>query len=138
MWWEFLIKANANPTHAGGVVYREENGLKEYLLVTAKRFSFMWVLPKGHIEAGESEEKTALREVKEESGMEASICYKIGNSKRLKWNFSVQVVAFYLMKFASVYQINKENREIIWLPREQAIRKLYRRDQKKILQQVNV
>lgn len=116
----------------------ERDGVKEYLLVTTRRFAFMWVLPKGRIKAGESEERAALREVKEESGIKASICHVIGNSKKLRWNFSVQVVAFYLMQFVSVRGVNREKRKIVWLPLEQAISKLFYSNQKKILKQVKV
>jgi 8-oxo-dGTP pyrophosphatase MutT (NUDIX family) len=35
-----------------------------------------WVLPKGMIEAGETPEETAVREVKEEMGVEARIVRK--------------------------------------------------------------
>lgn len=45
-----------------------------------------WVLPKGTVEEGESHEETALREVKEESGVDARILKYIGSSK---YTFSV-------------------------------------------------
>lgn len=45
-----------------------------------------WVLPKGTVEEGESHEETALREVKEESGVDAKILKYIGSSK---YTFSV-------------------------------------------------
>ena len=32
-----------------------------------------WVFPKGHVEAGESEHETALREVKEETGLDVTL-----------------------------------------------------------------
>ena len=131
---ELFYKKNTPPTHAGGVVYREVNGFKEYLLVTSKRFSFIWVLPKGHLENGETEEETVLREVKEESGMKAAIVRKIGNAKRVKWNFKRQVVAFYLMKFVSVHSKNKENRRVTWLPLDKAVDRLYYKYQRRILE----
>jgi 8-oxo-dGTP pyrophosphatase MutT (NUDIX family) len=37
-----------------------------------------WVIPKGHQEKGEELQETALREVKEETGIEAEIIKKIG------------------------------------------------------------
>ena len=40
-----------------------------------------WVLPKGTVEAGESFETTALREVKEETGVSAHIVEYIGKSE---------------------------------------------------------
>lgn len=60
-------------THAGGVVYRMSRGTPEYLLVTARRAPDEWVLPKGHIEPGEDSARTAVREVREEAGIVASV-----------------------------------------------------------------
>ncbi len=40
-------------THAGGIVVRYD-GQPQYLIVTAKYNPDHWVLPKGHIEPGES------------------------------------------------------------------------------------
>ena len=45
-----------------------------------------WVLPKGTVEKGETYEQTALREVKEEAGVRASIVKYIGKSQ---YNFTV-------------------------------------------------
>ena len=45
-----------------------------------------WVLPKGTVEEGETFEQTALREVKEEAGVRASIVKYIGKSQ---YNFTV-------------------------------------------------
>lgn len=129
-------KKNTEPTHAGGIVFREENGCKTFLLISAKNFSGIWVLPKGHIKRSETEAEAAIREVKEESGMKVSIIEKIGNSERLRWNFKKQIVAFYLMKFEAVHSKNRENRKISWLSREDAIRKLFYSDQKKIMRLV--
>lgn len=52
---------------AGGVV---ENENDELLLIELRN---RWDLPKGHIEAGESESVAALREVEEETGVKADI-----------------------------------------------------------------
>lgn len=128
-----LIKKATSPTHAGGVVYRQHNGTTEYLLVSARRFAFIWMLPKGRIKLTEPEEKAALREVKEESGLKAYIRHKIGNSRRLKWNLRWQVVAFYLMEFIQQTSANRENRKTAWLPLDKAINKLFYGTQKNIL-----
>lgn len=45
-----------------------------------------WVLPKGTVEMGEDFKDTAIREVKEEAGVNASIIKYIGNSQ---YSFSV-------------------------------------------------
>jgi 8-oxo-dGTP pyrophosphatase MutT (NUDIX family) len=62
-----------NLTHAGGVVFRKGAKTVEYLLVEASNNRMEWVLPKGHIEAGEEPRETAVREVKEETGQWARV-----------------------------------------------------------------
>lgn len=44
----------------------------EVLLVCGRK-SGAWAMPKGHVEPGESDEQTALREVREEVGLEVEI-----------------------------------------------------------------
>lgn len=61
------------PSHAGGVVYRTRSGRVEYLLVQAKGDAQEWVLPKGHVEPHETTAQAAVREVREETGVWASI-----------------------------------------------------------------
>jgi 8-oxo-dGTP pyrophosphatase MutT (NUDIX family) len=39
----------------------------------------VWILPKGHVEEGENMEETALREVREETGLEAEIVDRLGD-----------------------------------------------------------
>lgn len=53
---------------AGAVVFRASNGVRVYLLL--KYPSGHWEFPKGNIEPGESPIETALREVKEETGLD--------------------------------------------------------------------
>ncbi|MBQ9552282.1 MAG: NUDIX domain-containing protein [Clostridia bacterium] len=56
----------------GAVVYRMINGELRYLLIKNKR-SANWGFPKGHIEPGETQEETAMREVLEETGVHIHI-----------------------------------------------------------------
>ena len=53
----------------GAIVYRKHHGNTEILLIKHVN-SGHWSFPKGHMEAGESEEETALREVREETGID--------------------------------------------------------------------
>lgn len=62
-----------DPSHAGGVVFREQNGRREFLLVEASDSADAMVLPKGHVEEGESHREAAVREVLEETGVWARI-----------------------------------------------------------------
>ena len=71
-----------------------------------------WVLPKGTVEEGESHEQTALREVKEETGVNANIVKYVGKSV---YSFNVpediveKEVHWYLMSADSYY--SKPQRE---------------------------
>lgn len=56
----------------GVLPWRKENGQREYLLVF-EEFSQCWSLPKGHMEMGESQTQTALRELYEETGLTAQL-----------------------------------------------------------------
>lgn len=56
----------------GVLPYRIHNGHLEYLLVY-QTLARCWSLPKGHMEMGETEEQTALRELFEETGLAAKL-----------------------------------------------------------------
>ena len=67
---------------AGGLVI-DSSGTKGLLigridLKDQSREKLLWSLPKGHIEAGESPEQAAIREVKEETGIESEIQKSLG------------------------------------------------------------
>ena len=59
---------------AGGLVVFEKS-----ILLLRNRYG-AWVLPKGRVEPGETEEIAAIREVKEETGVEAQILRPIGTT----------------------------------------------------------
>ncbi|HHZ20069.1 MAG TPA: NUDIX hydrolase [Firmicutes bacterium] len=59
---------------AGGVVLRGEKFL------AMKRFNGVWLLPKGHVDPGETLEETAVREVAEETGLKAQLGPKLGET----------------------------------------------------------
>lgn len=58
-----------NEKSCGAVIYRRKSGNLEFLLIKNRRGG-NWGFPKGHIEKGEDERATALREVKEETGLD--------------------------------------------------------------------
>jgi 8-oxo-dGTP pyrophosphatase MutT (NUDIX family) len=62
---------------AGGVVFRprDDGGFDVALILTHER---RWQLPKGWIDEGESPEQTAVREVREEAGVDAEIVGPLG------------------------------------------------------------
>jgi ADP-ribose pyrophosphatase YjhB (NUDIX family) len=106
-------------SHAGGVVFRHRTDQVEYLLVQAKNAPQEWVLPKGHIEAWERMEETAVREVREETGVWARIKDKL-NTISFAVNGEPAKAQFFLMEAVEAGKPNEE-RENVWLPLTQAL-----------------
>jgi 8-oxo-dGTP pyrophosphatase MutT (NUDIX family) len=67
-------------TSAGGLVVDEAAGTVVGALIGRRdrRGRLLWSLPKGHIEAGESAEQAAVREVAEETGIAGRIVGRLG------------------------------------------------------------
>jgi 8-oxo-dGTP pyrophosphatase MutT (NUDIX family) len=89
----------------------------------------VWALPKGLIDQGERPEQTALREVAEETGIEARAVTKLGDIRYVyTWAGErvFKVVSFYLFRYSRgrLGEIAPEHRievaEARWLPLEDA------------------
>jgi 8-oxo-dGTP pyrophosphatase MutT (NUDIX family) len=63
---------------AGGVVIRRRDGSVQVLLITAKRRPKQWIIPKGHIEDGETAPAAAVREAEEEAGVRGQVIGYLG------------------------------------------------------------
>ena len=66
------ILRTARATSAGGVVYRSLDGRIQVVLAH-RRAPTLWALPKGTPDSGETIEETALRETREETGLEVEV-----------------------------------------------------------------
>ncbi|MDR4497216.1 MAG: NUDIX domain-containing protein [Candidatus Scalindua sp.] len=78
----------------------------QFLIVTPKSNPSYWVLPKGHIEEGERIEETSIREVREETGVDARVIAAVGSTKYETDNEFVHVM-FYLMEFLKEQEHDK-------------------------------
>ena len=103
----------SNLTHAGGVVQRDEDGGIRMLIVRARRPPYYWVLPKGHIEAGETPAQCARREVQEEAGVDAIPTHHLGDSIHVALSGESVRARWFLMRFVGTVPAH-ENREIRW------------------------
>lgn len=63
---------------SGAVVYRKPAENQVEVLLLYRRATDSWHLPKGTQETGESLEMTAVREVREETGVDALLCDYLG------------------------------------------------------------
>jgi ADP-ribose pyrophosphatase YjhB (NUDIX family) len=66
-------------TSAGGLVVDPERSRAVLIGRLDRHGKLLWSLPKGHIETGETVEQTAIREVKEETGISARVLGSLGS-----------------------------------------------------------
>ncbi|MEU6644915.1 NUDIX hydrolase [Saccharomonospora sp. NPDC046836] len=67
-----------NETSAGGLVVDPQRQHAVLIGRLDRQGRLLWSLPKGHIEDGETTEETAVREVKEETGITAHVLRPLG------------------------------------------------------------
>lgn len=87
---------------AGGIVIDDEAALSRVLLVHRPRYDD-WSFPKGKLEAGETLEEAALREVREETGLECRIVRELAITRyryrtRNKGRLRPKTVHYFLME----------------------------------------
>ena len=87
---------------AGGVLLRTVAGRPHLAAVRPQgKPAGTWVLPKGNIDQGEKPPETAVREVREETGVEGRIVEKLGDVKYVyTWDGEriFKVVSFFLLR----------------------------------------
>jgi 8-oxo-dGTP pyrophosphatase MutT (NUDIX family) len=126
---------------AGGVVYRRtDDGDVEVVLASrrTRRGDLAWGLAKGGIEAGESKEEAALREVREETGLVAEIEADLGDTKYMYVWEDVRIrktVHFFLMRWVGgdIGDRDDEMEEIRWFPLERALKRSAYRGERDVL-----
>jgi 8-oxo-dGTP pyrophosphatase MutT (NUDIX family) len=107
-------------------------------VTSAKKRSqkMLLALPKGLVDSGEKPEKTAIREVKEETGLSARLIAKLADIKYVyvrSWGDGERVfkiVTFYLLRYESgeIDEISEDMRievkQALWIPLEEAAGRL--------------
>jgi 8-oxo-dGTP pyrophosphatase MutT (NUDIX family) len=120
---------------AGGLVLRNLRG-RPHVAVVRVRDQIL-ALPKGHPEEGESAQDAALREVREETGLDATPVEKLGDIRY--WyardgDRVLKIVSFFLLRYRSgrLEDHDHEVEEALWIPLEEAPARLAYRGEKEM------
>lgn len=124
---------------AGGIVIDDETGAPRVLLVHRPRYDD-WSFPKGKLDPDETVEQAALREVKEETGIECRIIRKLAVMRyayrtRNKGRLKPKTVHYFLMERMSggAHVPGEEVDRAEWFDLPEAVRKLSYEQDKKLL-----
>lgn len=98
-------------THAGAVVFRKRDAQVFYLVVSSSD-GINWVVPKGHIDPGETPELAAVRELEEEAGVVGEIVASLSARHFIKGGKEACVQFFLVREIGSTE--STENRTIRW------------------------
>ncbi|XP_026495473.1 bis(5'-nucleosyl)-tetraphosphatase [asymmetrical] [Vanessa tameamea] len=116
-----------SPTRAAGlVIYKKSNQIINFLLLQTSYGEHHWTPPKGHVDPGESDWITALRETKEEAGLsenELEIYKDISKTLNYQVKGKPKAVVYWLAQVKDPDQnviLSNEHQDFKWLPLEQA------------------
>ena len=120
---------------AGGLVVRRMRG-RPYIAAVRVKEGTVLALPKGHIEPGESGAETAIREVREETGVDSRLVEKIDDIRYWYTRDGarvLKVVSFFLLAYRSGSVRDYQREEVDgaeWIPLDEAPERLaYRGEQ---------
>ena len=112
-------------TSAGAILFRDTRDRREYLLLKSRPGD--WEFPKGGVEGDEELQQTAIREVKEEAGIEE---FRLIDGFREDYDYVFEangktihktVHLFIAHSFEASAELSKEHRDLQWRDYEQAI-----------------
>lgn len=114
---------------AGGLVVRRMRG-RPYIAAVRVKDGSVLALPKGHIEPGESGAETAIREVREETGVDSRLVEKLDDIRYWYTRDGarvLKVVSFFLLRYRSGSVRDYQREEVDaaeWVPLEEAPERL--------------
>jgi 8-oxo-dGTP pyrophosphatase MutT (NUDIX family) len=128
-------------TSAGAILFRDTRGRREYLLLKSRPGD--WEFPKGGIEGEEELQQTAIREVKEEAGIED---FRLIDGFREDYDYVFEaggntihktVHLFIAKSFEASAELSKEHRDLQWRDYEQAINTITQDGPREILEEAH-
>jgi 8-oxo-dGTP pyrophosphatase MutT (NUDIX family) len=121
---------------AGGVVVRKFRG-RPYIAAVRVKGGQVLALPKGHIDPGESPAEAATREVREETGLHATLVEKL---KDIRYWYErggkriLKDVSFFLFRYRSG-RLSDHDHEVVsaeWVPLDEAPKLLSYRGEREV------
>jgi 8-oxo-dGTP pyrophosphatase MutT (NUDIX family) len=112
-------------TSAGAILFRDTRGEREYLLLKSRPGD--WEFPKGGVEGDEELQQTAIREVREEAGIED---FRLVDGFRQEYDYVFEaggktihktVHLFIARSFEASAELSNEHRDLQWRDYEQAL-----------------
>ena len=122
---------------AGGLVVRRMRG-RPYIAAVRVKDGKVLALPKGHMEPGESGADTAIREVREETGVDSRLVEKLDDIRYWYTRDGarvLKVVSFFLLNYRSGSIRDFQREEVDgaeWVPLEDAAERLAYRGEKEM------
>jgi 8-oxo-dGTP diphosphatase len=92
------MTSRAHVRAAGGVIVRRTNGSEPELLLIRRFRLNDWTFPKGKVEAGETDEACALREVEEETGLRCAPESELATTAHINSEGRLKEVRYWLMR----------------------------------------
>ncbi|MHB8334252.1 MAG: NUDIX hydrolase [Acidimicrobiales bacterium] len=102
---------------AGGIIKRVTAAGRTEIACIYRESRGDWTFPKGKLDAGETFEQAALREVLEETAMHCRVVRFIGTTNYTHRKGRPKIVAYYLMVVdGGDFEPNDEVDDLVWLP----------------------
>jgi ADP-ribose pyrophosphatase YjhB (NUDIX family) len=131
-------------TSAGGFVLDRQGRQPKAALIARRdrRGRLVWSLPKGHIEAGETPEDAAVREILEETGIHGSILASLGTIDFwfMAENQRIHKTVHHYLLEAQDYVLSDadaEVAEVAWVPLDEVAARLRYADERRLVDRVH-
>jgi len=132
---------------SGAIIYRKEGDKVYYLLLyypsSINSDRGYWEFSKGHVEAGETDQETAVREIQEETGLR-DLVFDSSFKKIIKYFFRIEnknvfkMVSFFLAQTQTEKIIlSDEHSDFKWAEFDEAIKHLKFKNSKQLLTAAN-
>lgn len=125
---------------SGAIVFRKENNKRKYLILYYGKGH--WGFPRGNIEKGETEKKAAIREIREETGIE-DLNFISGFREEIKWFYKKEgetirkrAVLFLAETKTKEVDLSHEHKKYKWVGFEEGLNILTFENTREVLKKV--